>query len=89
MSDNFPASGISVSRVDVLRTQVTLAGLQAQQDRLRDGLNRSGLTSTADRLDWLMGQRTPDEVLAWNRRWNVLGVACPEPTGGCLPGRGR
>ena len=48
-----------VSREDVLRTRVTLAGLQARQDALRDGVNRSGLTSVADRLDWLMSQRSP------------------------------
>lgn len=75
---------VTVSRVDVLRTRVTLAGLQGRQDRLRDGLTRSRLTSTADRLDWLMAQRTRDEVLAWNRRWNALGVECPEPTDGAF-----
>ncbi len=69
-----------VSREDVLRTRVTLAGLQARQDALRDGVNRSGLTSVADRLDWLMSQRSPDEVLAWNRRWRDLGVVRAEPT---------
>ena len=72
---------VAVSRADVLRTRVTLAGLQARQDRLRDGLNRSGLTSTADRLDWLVSQRSPDEVLAWRRHWRSLGVSNPEPTG--------
>lgn len=70
---------VVVSRAEVLRTRVALARMQARQDAIRSGLNRSGLESTADRLDWLMSQRTPDEVLAWNRRWRDLGVARPEP----------
>jgi hypothetical protein len=68
-----------VTREDVLRTRVTLAGLQARQDAIRAGLNRSGIDGTADRLDWLFSQRSPDEVLAWTRRWRDLGVARPEP----------
>lgn len=75
MSDVEPV----VTRAEVLRTRVTLARLQARQDGIRAGLNRSGLTSTADRLDWLMSQRSADEVLAWNRRWHALGITHPEP----------
>lgn len=71
---------VAVSRAEVLRTRVTLAGLQARQDRLRDALNRSGLTSTADRLDLLIANRSPDETLAWSRRWRALGVDQPEPS---------
>jgi len=70
---------VGVSRAEVLRTRVTLAGLQARQDRLRDALTRSGLTSTSDRLDFLIAQRSPDEALAWTRRWRALGVTRPEP----------
>lgn len=72
---------VAISRAEVLRTRVTLAGLQARQDRLRDGLTRFGLTSTADRLDFLIAQRSPDEALAWTRHWRALGVTRPEPTG--------
>ena len=71
---------VTVSREDVLRTRVTLAGMQARQERLRDSVNRSGLSSTADRLDFLIAQRSPDEALAWNRSWRALGVSRPEPT---------
>lgn len=65
---------VIVSREDLLRTRVTLAGLQARQEQLRAGVNRSGLTSIVDRLDWLHAQKSPDEVLAWRRRWRALGV---------------
>jgi hypothetical protein len=65
---------VIVSREDMIRTRVTLAGLQGRQERLRDGLNRSGLTSIADRLDWLHAQKSPDEVLAWRRKWRALGL---------------
>lgn len=71
---------VAISREDILRTRVTLAGMQARQDRLRDSVNRSGLTSTADRLDFLIAQRSPDEALAWTRHWRALGVNRPEPT---------
>lgn len=80
MSEHLPVDEVTVSRVDVLRTRVTLAGLQARQDRLRDAVNRSALTSTADRLDFLIAQRSPDETLAWTRRWRALGVKHPQPT---------
>ena len=71
---------VAVSREDVLRTRVTLAGLQARQEQLRAAVNRSGLSSTVDRLDFLIAQRSPDEALAWNRSWRALGVSRPEPS---------
>lgn len=71
---------VTVSRAEVLRTRVTLARLQGRQERLRAALNDSGLTSTADRLDFLIAQRISDEVLAWNRHWRALGVTKPEPS---------
>ncbi len=70
---------VAVEKADVLRTRVTLAGMQARQDRIRDSLNRSGLASTVDRLDFLIAQRSADEVLAWNRHWTGLGVVRPAP----------
>jgi hypothetical protein len=75
MSEHLPVDEVTVSRADVLRTRVTLARLQGRQERLRDGLNRSGLTSIADRLDWLHAQKSPDEALAWRRKWRDLGLA--------------
>lgn len=71
---------VAVSRAELLRTRVTLAGLQARQERLRNAVNRSGLSSTADRLDFLIAQRSPDEALAWKRSWRALGIVRPEPS---------
>lgn len=75
MSEHLPVDEVIVSRAEVIRTRVTLARLQGRQEQLRAGLNRSGLTSIADRLDWLHAQKSPDEALAWRRRWRDLGVA--------------
>lgn len=80
MTRQVAVDDVTVSREDVLRTRVTLAGLQARQEQLRDSVNRSGLTATLDRLDYLIAQRTPDETLTWVRHWRAMGVTRPEPT---------
>ena len=67
------------TRADVLRTRVVLAQLAGEQERLSAELNTTGLTDFADRADWLIAHRTPDEQLAWRRHWRRLGFSDPEP----------
>jgi hypothetical protein len=35
--------------------------------------------SFIERSDWLMAHRTRDEKVAWNRKWEALGLVDPEP----------
>lgn len=70
---------IEVTREDLLRTRVVLAQLAGEQERLGAALNATGLTDFADRADWLIAHRTPDQQLAWRRHWRRLGLTDPEP----------
>ena len=63
--------------IDLVRTRVTLAHLQANQERLHARLEATGLTSFVDRSEWLAANRTPDEALAERRKWARLGVSDP------------
>jgi len=65
--------------VDLWHTRNALQRMQADQERLREQLEATGLTSFADRADWLMLHASADEQLAWRRRWRALGVTDPEP----------
>jgi len=65
--------------VDLIRTRVTLARLQGEQERLHAQLEAAGLTSFTERADWLMGHWSNDQQLAWRRRWQRLGLTDPEP----------
>ena len=70
---------VLITREDLLRTRVVLAQLAGEQERLSAELNTTGLTDFADRADWLIAHRTPDEQLAWRRHWRRLGFSDPEP----------
>lgn len=74
-----------VTEIDLIRTRVVLAGLQGEQERLSAQLEATGLTGFADRADWLIAHRTPDEQLAWRRHWKRLGLSDPEPRRERLP----
>jgi len=65
--------------VDLIRTRVTLARMQGDQERLHAQLEATGLTDFAERADWFMDHWTPDEQLAWRRHWKALGLHDPEP----------
>lgn len=69
-----------VTQADMIRTRVTLAQLQGEQERLAAELDAGTVRGFADRADWLIAHRTPDEQLAWRRRWRALGVSFPEPS---------
>lgn len=69
----------TASDVDLLRTRVVLAELAARQERLAAELDASGIVSFSGRAEWLIGHRSADEQLAWDRHWRRLGVRSPEP----------
>ena len=50
--------------VDLLRTRVVLAQLQAEQERLGAELEASGLTGFVERSEWLIAHRSPLDALA-------------------------
>ncbi len=52
---------------DLDRTRLLLNDLDARQARLRRRADRLGLTSYAERADWLIAQRSRDEHLAASR----------------------
>lgn len=83
-------------QIDLARTRVVLAGLQGDQERLHAELELTGILSFADRADWLLSHRSPDEQLAWRRHWLALGLTdiapgrrihgahSPTPTSPCV-----
>jgi len=66
-------------QADLERTRAVLAELAERQERLADELEATGRTGFIERADWLIDHRTPDEKLAWSRRWRRLSVRDPEP----------
>lgn len=75
-----------VTDEDLKRTRALLRELGARQDRLGAALATTGLTDFVARAEWLAARRTPDEQLAWVRRWKrlpteriVRPVAVPKP----------
>ena len=55
--------------VDMSRTRQLLADLAARQDELRAQADAEGLYGFTERVEWLALMRTPDEHLAWERKW--------------------
>ncbi len=70
---------VQVTEIDLTHTRVVLAQLQGEQERLSADLEATGLKGFADRADWLIAHRAPEEQVAWRRRWRRLGVSDPEP----------
>lgn len=64
---------------DLERTRALLDRMNAEQERLAARLDGAGIASFADRADWLIAHRTPDERLAWRRHWIALGLTDAEP----------
>ena len=58
------SGGGEVIDVDLIRTRVVLAELQAAQERLGAELEASGLTDFVERSEWLIAHRSPLDVLA-------------------------
>lgn len=78
-----------ITPVDVLRTRVTLAQIQGEQERLAEQLRLTGLTEFVDRADWLIAHRSPDRRLAWSRYWSGVrrDMAKPEVRVAITPDR--
>lgn len=55
---------------DLDRTRRVLAELAARQEHL--GVQLASVSDFTIRSDWLIAHRTPDEQLAWDRRWRQL-----------------
>lgn len=64
------------------RTRALLSRLAAVQDELRAEADAAGVHGFVDRSEWLIRHRTADEVLAWQRRWERLGLVSPDPVPG-------
>lgn len=62
------------AKAALLRARIVLAHRQAENVRLAEELEATGLTSFADQADWLFEQRPADEKRAWRRRWAALGL---------------
>ena len=64
---------------DLQRTRALLRRMQRENERRLHELEATGLTTFADRADWLMGHWSADQKLAWRRHWERLGLTDPEP----------
>lgn len=63
-----------VTAQDIERTAATLDAMAHRQEALGAALERTGLRNFADRADWLIAHRTPDEQLAAARQWKRRGL---------------
>lgn len=58
----------------LMRTRIVLAQRQGEHVARLEALEAAGLSSFADRADWLFAHRPADEQRAWRRRWFALGL---------------
>lgn len=61
-----------VNMADVAAARAVLAELAQRQEELGARLDASGLTSFAERVEWLRAHRSADEALAEERAWSRL-----------------
>ena len=58
----------------LVRARIVLAQRQGEHVARLEALEAAGLSSFADRADWLFAHRPADEQRAWRRRWAALGL---------------